>query len=625
MNELKKSPKAISKTIIALCILSSIPIACRKDTVENISEENKIPVNINSVSHIQTRVADETFEDTDEIGLYLLQQPNKITEERQVDNMRFTFKQNTWTPDQIIYYPSANDLCDFIAYYPYRKNAFAEGSSLISCKTATDQNGSGNYAGSDFLLSEKSSVTPSSEAVPLVFKHKLAEICIDIKPGTGFGSVEELAAANPVVSLKGISTQGDYDIYNKTFTNLSDRSDITPTGQFKADGDKLTGKHAIVIPQEIAGDKIFIEVKAGGKSYNFTFGDKHSIAPATKEICTLTIKRAAPQGNIQARITDWENNSSVNGDLNESPDINEPTPPSTAGIFCIPLPDFSQSSVYKAMNGNLPLAEICKEYLLANGVDNLATVVYPINNGIANLTKGYVAQVFDRTTGNILTANQHGGMVSWDESANTLVYQSGTKAASSNLYIDKEGTISSDPISNATTLTIAPDMILDNRDQKSYRIVKIATQYWMGENLAAESFNDGKPITNANQENIWITTVTNSQAAYSIKASNHYYTFAAATGNIAPTGWKVPSYGDWIKLQTYIQDDASLITSWEGSSNLTGLSVTETNYRDKDGKYPSPIYPTSFFWAIEHSMTVGKTIDPVNAKNQGNSIRCIKE
>lgn len=609
--------------IIALYILSSIPMACQKNTREIITEENKIPVYINSSSRIQTRVADGIFEGTDEIGLYLLKQPNKITDERHVDNMRFKLKQSNWIPDKIIYYPSTNDLCDFIAYYPYRESAFAENSSLISCKTALDQSEIGNYVDSDFLLAEKNSVVPSTEAVSLIFKHKLAEICIDIKPGTGFNTIEELAATNPTVSIKGISIRGDYNIDNKTFTNLSDISDIIPTGQFKIDGDKLTGKHAIVIPQEITGDKIFIEVKAGGKNYNFTFGEKHVIAAATKETCTLTIKRASPQSNIKTEISDWENNTSIEGDLNEE-EKDEPNTPSTNDFFCISLPDFSQSSVYKVMNGEVQIAEICKEYLQANGVDNLAIVIYPKNNGTINLTKGYVAQLFDRASGNIITESIHGGIASWNESTNILTYQIGTRVADSAIYMDEEGNFSSTSVTSASSTGITPDIIADARDNKSYSITKIATQYWMGENLAAETFNNGAPITKAQSESDWSKAISNSVAAYSVNNSNYYYNFAAASEKIAPEGWKVPSYDDWMKLKAYIKNNTSLITSWEGSNNLTGLSIIESGFRDKDGKY-STTPNTSYFWNTQSGITIYSSIITDSSQKQGNSIRLIKK
>lgn len=622
MRNMKSLKRTTNKIITTLCILSSIFGACQKNTMENVTEENRIPVYIHPSSRIQTRVANETFENTDEIGLYLLKQPNKITEERHVDNMRFKFTQDNWTPDEIIYYPSTNELCDFIAYYPFLANAFADGSSKITCKTATDQSNIIKYAESDFLLAEKSSVAPSSEAVPLIFKHKLAEICINLKPGTGFDSIEELAETNPTISIKGVFTQGDYDIINKNFTNLSNISDIVPTGTFKADGDKLIGKYAIVIPQEITGNKIFIEVRAGGKNYNFTFGEKHVIATATKETCTLTIKRAASQSNIKAEISDWENNSFVEGDLNEVTE--DPVPPVPTKSYSLSLPDFSESSVYKATDGNRQVAEICKEYLKGTGVDNQAIVVYPMNDGIADLTKGYVAQLFDKTTGEIITSDQHGGSVYWDKSTNTLNYQAGTKAPCSILYIDMEGNINPAAASATSPLTITPDIITDNRDNKSYMTVKIATQYWMKENLAAETFNDETSIINATTGNNWKSSITNAEAAYSINKSNHYYTYEAAIGKIAPIGWEVPTFADWTTLQTYINNETPLITAWEGSSNLTGMSIEETGYRDKDGKY-STTPKTSYFWNMQSGIVIYSIINNDIMKKQGNSIRCIKK
>lgn len=606
--------------MLALCAFLCALSACRNQTVEVLTEDEPIPVAIAPLSHIQSRVADGAFEADDAIGLYLLVQPGQLTDARHVDNMRFRYDGSSWMPDRTVYYPSAEDACDFLAYYPYREEAFAEGTSRMVCEVAADQSDAQAYSRSDFLVAEKTSVVPSADAVPLVFKHKLAEIHIEIKPGTAFASVEELLAASPQVTVKGVCLQGTFDFATKDFTDCTNPSDVLPAGQLTVEDDRLSGKRAIVIPQEVAGDHPLVEVKAGGKSYRFTFGEKHTIAPSGKEIYTLTLKRSAPEGIIQTEIADWEGSSSFEGDLNED----ATTGPGASYAYSLPLPDFSASSVYRAMDGDRPVAEVCKEYLSSTDVACQAIVVYPVADGKADLAKGYVARLLDEA-GREQDGNLHGGSATWDMAANALTYRAGTEAAAG-IFVKEDGTFVSASVAESMPLTLEPVVVADGREDGTiYPVVKVATQYWLGKNLAARSFNDGTALPSSDAASDWAACITGSEAAYSVHASNHYYTFAAASGDIAPQGWKVPELDDWTMLRDYVGNDAALIAAWDGGSNLTGLSITTSGYRDKSGTY-STSANTAYFWHTQGGVAIyaGGIIED-RFVNQGDCIRCIRE
>lgn len=598
----------------ALLLATTALLACTKNSTNLVSEDPQIPVHIASGSRIQTRVLDNRFENNDEIGLFVLEQPSTLAEGRHADNVRFTYSDGAWMPEQAVYYPSATGLCDFIAYYPYASNALPPTSSIMECQVASDQSDKNNYSRSDFLAAERNSITPTTEAVPLVFKHRMAEICIEVDPGGVFESPEELLAQNPAVAIKNAYTQGQYDFSDKTFSHLEGKTNIIPYGTFSVADGKLAGKRAIVIPQEIPGNQVFIEMQVNGKAYNFTFGENHFIHPATKETYTLTLKGNAPQSNIEAQIDDWENESHVDGELQE---------PTNSSNYQFSIPDFGQSAVYRVMDNNQPVAEICKEYL--NACSAQAIIVYPIHNGTTDLGQGYVAQIFDASTGQLSDSPIHGGTAAWDEGNNTVDYQQGTSAASNVIYMN-EGGISLIPSgSNTTELTAEPCFLHDERDGKSYRIVKIGTQYWMSENLAATQFNNGEGIPNLQSEALWTTAIENSEAAYSIHDGHYYYTYAAAQGDIAPEGWMVPRSDDWDRLAAYIGEDTSLITIREGSSNLTGLSIEGTGYRDETGKYPPHTFPTTYMWGQGCTYRIDQDIRMLTWKSQGNTIRCIRE
>ena len=606
------------KTTILLLAATAFA-ACSKDTAAILNEESQIPIRIASHSRIQTRMANNQFENNDGIGLFVLQQPNSLADERHADNVQFICQNGSWTSAQTVYYPSATGLCDFIAYYPYASNALPQASSIMECNVAADQSNPADYSRSDFLVAERNSVTPSSEAVSLVFKHRMAEIWIEINPGGVFNSAEELLALNPTVTIKGACTKGQYDFGSKAFSNPADKTDIIPYGTFSVTDGKLTGKRAIVVPQEIPGNQLFIEMQAGGKTYNFTFGENHSIHPATKETYTLTLKGSQPQAHLEAQIDNWENESHIEGAFEES------TGATGNGNYYFSLPDFSQSAVYRAMAGNQPVAEICKEYLSNSIVRHQAIVVYPIRDGRADLQQGYVAQVLDASTGQPAAEALHGGTIAWNDDNNSFDYRQGTSVSATTLYMSG-GEIHSTPSGNeAVELLAAPYLIHDARDDKAYKVVKIGTQYWMAEDLAAKQFRNDEDIPNLESEALWTTAIENSAAAYCIHEGHYYYTYAVAQGDIAPEGWTMPRSDDWERLAAYIDEDTSLITIREGSSNLTGLSIEGTGYRDETGAYPPHTFPTTYVWTQESTYCIDQGMGMRTWKNQGNIIRCIRE
>ena len=626
-----------TKKLLVFCSFLLITFsACQQQKEEIPLSAGLLPISVSDMSRIQSKATGSSFDPNDEIGLYVLEQPNTLTDERHVDNMHFVYDGSSWKPDETIYYPSESAACDFIAYYPFRQSALEVSSSILTCTVFPDQSEEGNYMLSDFLVAEKTSVSPSADAVPLVFKHKLAEICVELLPGTAYDSPEELLAENPVVAIKGVATRVSYDMKTGEFSASGVPSDLIPAGTFVAGSDKVTGIHAIVVPQDIEGEHLLLEVRVGGKNYGFTFGTKHTITPATKETYTLTMRKSALQGNISSTIEEWENNSSVTGDLDEEENGNsgEDNPSVSADAYRIMLPDFSKSSVYKAMNGNTQFAEVCREYLYSSGIDNQAVVIYPVTDGITDLSHGYVAKVLDGYAGDPVQGSVHGGNASWNILSNQLTYTPGNKQAVSSVYLKADREISSSVIQGAAALTLVPDVLSDSRDGSDYPVTKIGTQYWMAENLHATKLTDNTDIKNIPSSSAWETVqekkpIETLACCMDEAGKVFFYNHPAATSaKIAPDGWMVPAIEDWAKLKGYVNENISVLQSaeWGSGSNLTGFSALPYGYRTKDGSYVA--LEKACFWYNgpgDYEIKEGGGLTCVSNSSSGHNLRCIRK
>lgn len=284
---------------------------------------------------------------------------------------------------------------------------------------------------------------------------------------------------------------------------------------------------------------------------------------------------------------------------------------------------FTDSRVYNVMADGVKVAEICREYLCVPGsIDNQAIVVYPVVDGKAVHTKGIVLFVLNQTmeggrytdTFTLAEGNVHGGTVSFEADAITE-YVAGDKAAADIKLVcrDEKGELK-------LVAAKTPEMVettVEARTAKDasdnvYGIVKIASHYWLTDDLNTTKTTDGTEIPAgkvAAEYNSAVATYVNS------KFKNKLYSGAAAGWNegafadrISPEGFTIPAETVWIALVEYLgqtgqamnEGDKSQMAAgkmrtigeagnwldvWEdpwkttGSSNLSGLSLNSLGYR----------------------------------------------
>jgi uncharacterized protein (TIGR02145 family) len=142
-------------------------------------------------------------------------------------------------------------------------------------------------------------------------------------------------------------------------------------------------------------------------------------------------------------------------------------------------------------------------------------------------------------------------------------------------------------------------------DGNTYNVVMIGTQMWMAENLKTTQFNNRTAIPNVTDNTAWSVLTTPAYSWYLNLASNKdiygalYNWYTVNTGNLCPTGWRVPSDNDFKTLESSIgitpaeidiwgwrgTDQGSQLkntTGWnagENGTNTTGFSALPGGYR----------------------------------------------
>jgi len=172
------------------------------------------------------------------------------------------------------------------------------------------------------------------------------------------------------------------------------------------------------------------------------------------------------------------------------------------------------------------------------------------------------------------------------------------------------------------------DYILDNRDGKKYKIVKIQNQVWMAENLAF------KP----NKGNYWAYN----NDIRNVQTYGYLYDWTIAM-TVCPLGWHIPTKEDWVELNNYLGKNAGLklkaqiiwsdIDRESNSSGFTGLpggivyNSTEFESIEKRGSWWSATKESNGIFILSYNLyNNSSTLDNTqNSKDCGMSIRCVKE
>lgn len=537
-------------SLIAFVLLFLVSCVNQIDTDTEPVVDGKVPITFTAnISPINTRVVGDDFEFGDKIGLYATIAGSSLAGERYIDNLLLSYgKSKKLNPAHDVFYPTDGEDLDFYAYYPYRSNAMASETTTLSVSVEEDQSDDADFSQSDFLIAEEKAVVNASAKVELDFNHKLSKYIIYLV-FEDENAANEALKSNPTVLLTDFYTKASYDFSSDAFSQQSGIADMIPHGEWIREGNVLKGKELLIVPQSISEQRLVLDI--AGKAYTCApeAVDLSSGYQYTFKIGTGDLNEGV-LNEIKATISPWKDGEEQNA---ETTDI--------VSVIYTEVLSFNTSNIYRVYDGGTPIAEICKEYLYKKDeIDSRAIVVYPMNNGVTDFQNGLVLRLLDKT------GTVHGGKVAWDKETNVLTYTPGNSSPVQCFYFN----------GNKEIVTAQPDESLEVRvnayvlrDMRSgtlqkYPLVKIATQYWMGEDLHATHYADGTSM-------IEITTLDGTPGyAKNTDASHYFYTGEAVqTGLLAPDGWKVPNTTDWERLKGYLGDNTDALKDgkWEKFSN----------------------------------------------------------
>ena len=151
------------------------------------------------------------------------------------------FKSATLSREDDPHYWTSRDPITVSAWWPLDK---ADITRMPAVKVAEDQSKLADFQNSDFISAENQTV--KFDDPKLTFTHRTARVAIELKPGTGFTSVD-----GATVSLMSLSTDNENPTAIKTY---------------HASGNSY---EALTTPQTVTAGEPFIRVELGGGNFYF--------------------------------------------------------------------------------------------------------------------------------------------------------------------------------------------------------------------------------------------------------------------------------------------------------------------------------------------------------------------
>lgn len=150
-----------------------------------------------------------------------------------------------------------------------------------------------------------------------------------------------------------------------------------------------------------------------------------------------------------------------------------------------------------------------------------------------------------------------------------------------------------EPVVNACSEGQATVLDIDGNE---YGIVSIGNQCWMKENLRTKRYRNGDTIPTGLTVSQWYNTTAGAWAYYANNAQfdNPYgklYNWHAVADSrgVCPTGWRVPTKGDWDALVKAIDPDADTLKRSIDQSAIAGGAMKEVgNVQSGTGLWGTP-------------------------------------
>lgn len=192
------------------------------------------------------------------------------------------------------YYPTSSNTVALTGYAPYTDTKKVT-KATTSFSVASDQRDESSYIDSDLMFSNNiTNQGKSSSPVQMTFNHKMTKIIVKLKaynPDNDESQQENLNAIliGSIVTLKNVAKTVTF---NPTTGGVSNPTNV---GDIELSNDGYYQSAAIIAPQTVAQQSLFIQIKmkTGGDIMDFRLPQQFNFAEGMAYTFTITVRQDA--------------------------------------------------------------------------------------------------------------------------------------------------------------------------------------------------------------------------------------------------------------------------------------------------------------------------------------------
>ena len=291
-------------------------VSCQQEEFKGMAGDGTMSFSVLSPNAL-SRVADESFEQGDQIGLYVTDYINAETPAplqisgNRANNEVATFDGASWSTERAIYWGAGKS--DVYAYYPYMAEVKDVTNQPFS--VATDQSAEGAYEASDLLWAKAEGVVQTDGAVSLQMQHAMSRLVVKIMAGEEYiGSLPKDATVHlhsTVTDARISLANGSVvkDPYGGAHSILMRNRGIHTF----AEGEAVVYE-AIVVPQMLETSVPLLEINS--KSVSYLLEDMFNFKPGVSYTYTAILNASTTSIKVEigCEIEDWNNIGGSEGD-----------------------------------------------------------------------------------------------------------------------------------------------------------------------------------------------------------------------------------------------------------------------------------------------------------------------
>lgn len=304
--------------LLCMTTVAFLMVACsnhEETEVNNFPDDGIVRISTN-VNELNTR-GFHTTDDLNEFGISISNSKNSYYS---YDNIKVTGSNATeWTTESVMLWQNSTQPVDIIAYTPYMTGALngTLEAGVQAVQTQEDKS-------SDVLLSVQKDFVPgnglnSDKKLEIPFSHAFSKLVISITLGTEFNANgKNISSTNPIsnLAISGTVIKGICDLTADapTFEAKTGEkaTDIIPyeTGYTPPADDNVHGiatYECILVPQQIAANKLRISFSINGTEYTWTSEQAALLEPGTSYNLPLTAGNEVIIAN-KLTIGPWHDN-----------------------------------------------------------------------------------------------------------------------------------------------------------------------------------------------------------------------------------------------------------------------------------------------------------------------------